>query len=192
MTNQLDMFEQLEVADRMAAEQKKKGGIQAGTTAASVESTKLDNQLKDIAKKLGTELVGYTAGHRKHDPLFENIGSGCMPDGGLWFDTEGKVKAAFEAKHQGNHGNAQERHAKNYLIAKKHRGESFKYITFMTGEGAQESGVLDIYAKTMLHCENDVSHQSVNVTNPNGLSFYLKVEGFTNEEIESIMRAALI
>lgn len=170
---------------------KKKGGIQEGTTATTVESAKLDTQCKVIAERLSSEFSGYSKGHHKKRPVFEDVGSGCMPDGGLWFDDQGKVKCAFEAKHQGNHGNAQERHAKNYIIAKAHRGEKFRYVTVMTGEGAKEGGVLDVYAKTMLKCENTEGNREVNVMHNDNLSFFLKPEGFTDAEVEDLLRKAL-
>ena len=187
------MTEQLDWVDLAAAseEQKKKGGIQPGTTASSEHSVKLDQQCKDIAKRLSKEITGYTKGHWKKDPLFEDVHSGCMPDGGLWFDEQGKVKCAFEAKHQGNHGNAQERHAKNYIIAKSQRGTKFRYVTVMTGEGATPGGVLDIYARTMLNCENSPGNRDVNVVHDDGLSFILKPQGFTDQEIEDLLRKAL-
>lgn len=169
---------------------KKKGGIQKGTTASSVKSTKLDKQLKTIAKVIAKDIAGYKEGHRKTNQLFEHVLTGCMPDGGLWFDSNKKVRAAFEGKHQGNHGNAHERHGKNYIIAKNYGGDSFKYITFMTGAGAAPGGVLDTYARTMLVCQ-PVPKFEINVTHPSGLSFYLSEDGFTDEQIESIMRAAL-
>ena len=171
--------------------QKKQGGIQKGTTASSVKSTKLDNQLKTIAKLIANDVAGYEEGHRKTNQLFEHVLTGCVPDGGLWLDYHKKVRVAFEGKYQGNHGNAHERHSKNYLIAKKHGGDSFKYITFMTGAGAALGGVLDTYARTMLYCENESGYDEINVTHPKGFSFYLSEDGFTDEQIETIMRAAL-
>jgi hypothetical protein len=171
--------------------QKKKGGIQKGSTASSEKSVRLDKQCKNAAQRLAKEISGYTKGHWKKKKLFEGVESGCMPDGGLWFDIEGKVKVAFEAKHQGNHGNAQERHAKNYIIAKAHRGINFKYITVMTGAGAAPNGVLDKYAQTMLYCENSPGNRDTNIIHPDGLSFILKPEGFTDQEIEELLRKAL-
>jgi hypothetical protein len=173
---------------------KKQGGIQKGGSASSAKSVKLDKQCKVISKKLSKEFPGYSEGHNKRKPIFEGIGSGCMPDGGLWFDLNSlqkKIRLAFEAKHQGNHGNAQERHAKNYIIAKAHRGETFRYVTVMTGEGAVPGGVLDTYAKTMLNCENPEGSREINKIHDDGLSFILSPDGFTDEEIEELLRKAL-
>jgi hypothetical protein len=170
---------------------KKQGGIQKGTTASSEKSIKLDTQLKTIAKIVARDIDGYSEGHRKNNRLLEGIQAGCMPDGGLWFDGKLRIRVAFEGKHQGDHGNAHERHAKNYLIAKKFGSDSFRYITFMTGEGARPGGVLDLYAQTMLYCENELGCNEINVTHPKGFSFYLSEHGFTDEQIETIMRAAL-
>ena len=185
----------MDTIETIIEQPKKKGGIQVGTTATTVESAKLDTQLKNVAKKLSKEFTGYNEGHRKKKPVFENIGSGCVPDGGLWLDESKRVVAAFEAKHQGNHGNAQERHAKNYSIASAHRSDTFRYITLMTGEGAMDGGVLDIYAKTMLQCEK-LEHKldynkEVNVVYKWGQSFILSPSGFTDDEVETIMRKGL-
>lgn len=168
-----------------------RGGIQKGTTASSTESTKLDNQLKRISIELSKIYPGFNAGHTKKRKLFEGIETGCVPDGGIWFDDRGNIRAAFEAKHQGNHGNAIERHAKNHMICKAHRGERFQYVTFMTGEGATPNGVLELYAKTVMKCENNPRWQELNTLHHDGASFFLKVEGFTDEEIRNVMKQVL-
>ena len=168
-----------------------RGGIQKGTTASSTESTKLDNQLKRISLEFSKMFPGFNHGHSRTHRLFEGIETGCVPDGGIWFDNRGAIRAAFEAKHQQNGGNAIERHAKNHMICKAHRGERFQYVTFMTGEGATPNGVLELYAKTVMKCENNPRWQELNTLHHDGASFFLKVDGFTDEEIRNVMEQVL-
>lgn len=169
-----------------------RGGIQKGTTASSEKSIKLDRQIRNISKEIANIIPGYVPGHNKHKPLFEGVYSGCMPDGGIWLDSNNRVRVAFEAKYQKDEGNAQERHAKNYIICKAHGSDDFRYITFMTGKGAQPGGKLDVYARTMLNCENNPSYRELNKLHPTGLSFFLSVEGFTEDEVRNIMEQALV
>ena len=168
------------------------GGIQLGGTSITEASATLDTQLKELAKKLAKEFKGFNKGHSKNTPLFEGVYSGCVPDGGLWLDGKGKVRVAIEGKVQGNHGNAQERHAKNLLICHANRSElGFRYVTFMAGEGAISNGVLDQYAKTILQCMNPEGQRSTNVIHPNGVSFFLNPLGWSKDSIEKLMREAL-
>jgi len=170
------------------------GGIQVGTTASSPESIKLDEQVKEIAKSLikkKSNKYTFSTGHEQRKPIWPSVLTGCKPDGGLWFNENMEIYAAFEAKHQNIKGNAIERHAKNLAVCIKHKAEDFKYVTFMTGAGSRPDGVLDRYARTMLYCHNAEDHQEINVLHPRGLSFFLSEEGFTDEFIRSIMDQAL-
>lgn len=171
---------------------KGRGGVQKGGSATTKESSKLDKQLKSIAQKLKKEFSGFSVGHNRRKPLWENIYSGCEPDGGLWLDQNNNVYCAIEAKVQGNHGNAQERHAKNLMVCETFKSESgFRYVTFMAGEGATHDGVLYRYAKTALTCKNRIDQQEINTLHDNGISFFLSVTGWTDAEVETIMRQAL-
>lgn len=171
---------------------KGKGGVQKGGSATTGASRKLDKQLKETALKLKTTFTGFSKGHNRKKPLWEGIYSGCEPDGGLWIDEHKKVRVAIEAKVQGNHGNAQERHAKNLMICESAKSASgFRYVTFMAGEGAKSDGVLDRYARTVLQCKNPAGHRDVNKLHKTGVSFFLSETGWTDEEIETLMRQAL-
>lgn len=171
---------------------KGKGGVQKGGSATTAESHKLDQQLKTTAQKLKKEFSGFSKGHNRRKPLWEGIHSGCEPDGGLWVDDKKNVKVAIEAKVQGNHGNAQERHAKNLMICESFRSTTgFRYVTFMAGEGAKPDGVLDRYARTTLRCKNPEGHREVNKLHKEGVSFFLSETGWTDNEIETLMRQAL-
>lgn len=171
------------------------GGIQPGTTASSEKSIKLDNQVKEISQELAKEVSSkyiYVSGHTKKNRIFEGIYTGCVPDGGIWLDQTGKVRAAFEAKYQKGGGNAIERHGKNSMILETFRGETFQYVTFCTGGGAAANNPVEEYAKTMLFCKNASDCRELNVLHPDGYSFFLSEEGFTKEEIKEIMKKVLI
>lgn len=171
---------------------KGKGGVQKGGSATTAESHKLDQQLKTTAQKLKKEFSGFSKGHNRRKPLWEDIELGCEPDGGLWLDDKKKVKVAIEAKVQGNHGNAQERHWKNFGICNTFKSDQgFRYVTFLAGAGAKYDGVLTRYAKTQLRCINSERHREVNKLHKEGVSFFLSETGWTDDEIETLMRQAL-
>lgn len=175
------------------------GGIQPGTEAGSTESKQLDGDVKNIAEAMAQcqSKYFYESGHknlnnsfskRKIDegalPEFRNKGItlGCMPDGGMWFDAPRSqprsLKAAFEAKHQGDGGNAIERWCKNYLLCDR-LWPGVTYVTFMTGEGARPGGVLYEFG------------QSMTAVNGSGCVFYYAPEGFSQEGIFNIMNSVL-
>lgn len=161
----------------------------------TVESAKLDKQLRNVAKTLRNQYADqydFSWGHNKKSPLWEGQGiqEGFMPDGGAWLlKGTTQLKVAFEAKHQQNAGNACERMHKNINISKWAGVE--RYVTFMTGEGAEEDGVLYKAAFTALTILNPPEHQAMNVVHSMGFSFFLKPEGFTEQEIETIFVEAL-
>jgi len=152
-------------------------GIQPGTTAASIESTKLDDSVKYMAEAIRTHLkvtgnttLTYVSGSSVKRPLPEFngklVGLGVKPDGGMWFtkqpDGTRKILAIFEAKHQDVFGNAHERWSKNFSICYELllKGTTNKYVTFMTGPGAQEGKVLNNLGTTMgnIYPDNTTFH----------------------------------
>lgn len=183
------------------------GGIQLGTQAGSIESKRLDGDIKRVAEAIAQSIEKYNItnapyfekGHknlvaesfseekRKASALPElvemGISLGCMPDGGMWFDgdrskTNRKLLAVFEAKHQQDGGNAIERWCKNYMLSKGINPD-MTYHTLMTGEGAQLGGVLDKFANSMT------------AANGEHCVFHKSVDGFSEEEIFDIMVNAL-
>jgi len=154
-----------------------KGGIQNGTTAFDAESKRLDVYLKETYKSLKEELTEFECVSQfTKEMKLKYVGDDCFgfaPDGGAWFKN-GELVAVFEAKKQGEQGNAYERWWDNAITA-KHLNENVKYITFCTGDGAAEGKCLDKLArkaKIMLG-ENFITH--------------LKVEPFTEQEVRDIM-----
>ena len=157
------------------------GGIKAGTTAFDAESKHLDDSCKIARDTLAEAFEGVTM--MKQLPREDKIdligttGIGFAPDGGYWMK-DGKMIAAFEAKKQQNHGNAIERFYKNATIAKTANPDII-YVSFFTGQGAAEGGIL-----------HNHSIMASKLFGPN-FRFYCKPEGFSYEEIESIMTATI-
>jgi len=169
-----------------------KGG--RGDKSQSPESKNLDNNTKKAMKNIITSLqtkyelsFGHTNRITKNSdqrlPEFVSLGItlGCVPDGGLWFEKNNdsrKLRFVFESKHQGKKGNAIERWGKNYILCKMLNPE-VKYITFLTGEGCQEGEILCRFAKSM------------EILDPKNTLFHSSENGFTQAEIESIMKSYL-
>lgn len=159
----------------------KNRGIQEGTTAYDEESRRLDQLIKDTTKKLKLELKSFRVITRMTKQMkIELVGDDCFgfaPDGGAWF-IDGKLVAVFEGKKQGENGNAYERWWDNAVTA-KHLNPDVKYITFCTGAGAAKDKCLDKLRRKsrIMMGEN--------------FDMHLKVDPFTAEEIEAIMRSVL-
>lgn len=119
------------------------GGVKPGTTAFDEDSRRLDEYLKEMRDSIIAPeftMVKQFDTQMKEASLGEDC-FGFAPDGGAWFKN-GKLVAVFEAKKQGKGGNANERWFKNASIA-YHINPDVKYVTFCTGEGADEGNPLD-------------------------------------------------
>ena len=152
-----------------------KAGIQSGMTATDIHSKKLDQQVNNISKKIANYTQVKTRGIKYQNKLKQfqipgGIGS-CSPDGGVWLDKNGKIIAAFEAKKQGEIGNAIERWFKNEHILRK-INPMISYVTFCCGMGAKSNCILE---------------KTLNIVVLNKNSIYLSHKGFTDNEIEKIM-----
>ena len=169
-----------------------KGG--RGDIASSPESKNLDNNTKKAMKNIISSLLtkyelsyGHTnrvtknSDGRLDEFVSLGISLGCVPDGGMWFEKKDgtrKLRFVFESKHQGKKGNAIERWGKNYILCKMLNPE-VKYVTFLTGEGCQEGEILYRFAKSM------------EVLDPKNTLFHSSENGFTQDQIESIMKSYL-
>ena len=176
------------------------GGIQKGTEAGTVESKLLDGDVRLIAEAINQaqDEYFYERGHRNllnerygedvrsqaQLPELARLGinSGCVPDGGMWFDGDRrqetrKLKVVFEAKHQQNGGNAVERWATNRALCQV-IDPAAVYVTFATGAGAVEGGVLHTYGEDMKKAF------------PN-TKWYYSEAGFTQQELAEIMTQEL-
>ena len=108
---------------------------------SSKESLKLDGDLKSVSQNVFNVLkecypeLTFEKRYRS-----SNHQAGCEPDGGLFY-YKGVLIVAAEAKHQGRAGNAIERWYKNAFILRQ-VNPSITYLTFATGEGAQENEVI--------------------------------------------------
>jgi len=167
-----------------------------GENATTVESKDLDGVVANVAKAIAHVQTRYCLewAHSNRNsskfrpgtqaksavPEFTDKGiiMGCKPDGGMWFTgprslLERLLAVAFEAKHQQDGGNANERWFKNHYFCKI-VSPDMQYVTFMSGKGAVEGGVLWTHVK------------SVEANDPN-THFYLSVNGFTANEVFDIM-----
>ena len=159
-----------------------KGGIQKGTCATDAAARKLDNQCKHIKDKLAAEFPKLTLQRKlTQDQIPGNIGA-CEPDVGVWL-RDGVVVAVFEAKKQGNGGNAIERWFKNQFICRM-LNKDVSYVTFCSGEGAKRGQILE---KIL-----NVAHlDGFNKFEPKKNSCYLSPRGFSSKKIEEVMREVL-
>lgn len=110
-------------------------GIQAGTSATSVDSMRLESIVREPAKSLNHPnwIPGYDRNTLQNllGVEFEVLGS--FPDGGVFVDASGTPVLALEAKYQGKDGNAIERWFKNYMVMQQLGVQA--YITFCSGPG---------------------------------------------------------
>ena len=168
-----------------------KGG--RGDIASSLESKQLDSSTKKAMNKIASKIsckyyfekehVNDKSNKRKL-PEFVNLGVslGCVPDGGFWFDnprdTKRTLQYVFESKHQNEDGNAIERWGKNYILCKM-LNPKVKYVTFLSGNGCAEGKILHKFSETM------------KILDPDSCIFHLSENGFTEDEITSIMMSYL-
>lgn len=155
-----------------------------GKYANTAKSKRLDKKLlQRICKEIDTPL-----NHTSKLSLHHIAKLGCQPDGGF-FDNNGKMIAAFEAKTQGNKGNAIERWWKNYCII-KHFHPECKYITLAAGDGCIKDGPIYANFALALHLE-DKPNDSFNQLHNTGVSFYISQYGFFEEDIKEIVENAI-
>jgi len=157
------------------------GGIQKNTTAFDDESFRLDKYLKDASKELSNIFTDYThISLMKENMKIDLVGDACFgfaPDGGAWFK-DGILVAAFEAKKQGQTGNACERWWDNAVTA-KHINEDVIYVTFCSGAGAEQGQVLDKLRRKARIMMGD------------NYIFHMSVDGFSYQDIKNKMTEIL-
>jgi len=159
-----------------------KGGIQPGTVATDAMARALDNSCKDLKESLAPRFPLLTMQKKlTHAQIPGGIGA-CEPDGGLWFK-DGILVAAFEAKKQGAGGNAIERWFKNQYICRMINPD-VTYVTFAVGEGA--------VVGSSIHKALAVAHpQGFNKYNTKGNACFMRPEGFTEKQIQTVMLKVL-
>jgi hypothetical protein len=169
-----------------------KGGIQKGMVALDESSKSLDLHLKQLREEIYQELKYKGFSYKKNickDELRKyGIEIGFYPDGGIWYKDDIPV-AIFEAKKQGNQGNAIERWCKNNSIAKFLFGD-IRYVTFGIREGFDGSSYAARFAKSFLKMEN--KDKTVNIIYNTGQSWLISKTGFSKEEIKKNMIDAII
>jgi hypothetical protein len=92
--------------------------------------------------------------------------------------------AAFEAKKQGNGGNAIERWFKNNFICRM-IAPKVSYVTFGIGPGACENGVIP-------KCLAVAHLNGFNELHPEANSLFLSENGFTRNQIKAIMIQTIV
>jgi len=159
-----------------------KGGIQPGTTAWTEESKLLDASLRDIAKLLVEEYPQLKVVFRhSHDLKVKLVGEDCFgfaPDGGAWYTEDDTLLAVFEAKHQQNGGNAQERWWDNACTA-RHINDEVRYHTFCSGLGCTQGAPLERLSR------------KARLMLGEGYTFSLSQGGHTTADIAHQMRTIL-
>ena len=155
-----------------------KGGIQKGTTAFDDDSRRLDTYLKECRDELHYmnpsefKVVSMFSIQMKLDLVGDNC-FGFAPDGGAWFKND-KLVAVFEAKKQGEAGNAYERWWDNAVTA-KYINPDVKYVTFCTGPGAAPNKCLD------------KMRRKAAIMMGGNYTFHMKVDAFTKSDVMSLM-----
>jgi len=167
---------------------KRQIGIPKGVCATDEYARQLDEGCKKcslivfgvLSRRYGEELTFKKKLDRGEIP--GGVGA-CQPDGGLWY-FRGKLIAVFEAKKQGNGGNAIERWFKNNFICRLIAPE-VSYVTFGIGPGACENGVIP-------KCLAVAHLNGINQLFPKANSLFLSEEGFTTEAIQDIMMKTVV
>ena len=186
------------------------GGIQKGTEAGSEESKQLDGDIKVVSEAIDMAQSVYyrEEGHTNYTaPRFSEstkqaaalpelkemgITVGCVPDGGMWFDGPrtklGRlIKAAFEAKHQQDGGNAIERWFKNAFVLNAINPKT-NYVTFTCGNGATTNTPI---GRTLAIAVFENGEHHFNKYREGKASVFLSVGGYTDDEVRVIMKKAL-
>lgn len=158
-----------------------------GAFATTKKSKQLDQAVKKAAHKLAREFASQGVICRQKIDNVETPGGGasCAPDGGLWY-INGKILASFEAKYQGKRGNADERWHKNWNILRI-LNENIIYVTFAAGESVHNQFRKNINI-ALYEYGND---NKFNQTHLRGPSLYLDEAGFTDKQVEDIMRSVI-
>ena len=99
-----------------------------------------------------------------------DVKTGLQPDGGLWFKYKDLV-LVFEAKKQGEKGNAFERWYKNYILC-SNINKNVMYVTFLYGEGFKPGKTPLSNFQTALN-QYDDGNRTFNILYKTGPSFYI-------------------
>ena len=161
-------------------------GLQKGHTGADKLAKTLDKQCRKQRDVLFKELkVLFPELTMQKKLTKEQIKGGigaCQPDGGSWFYKD-KLIAIVEAKKQQDKGNAVERWFKNHFICRSFNPD-VTYVTFGAGKGA--------YFEGKLHFGIAPAHTVIDRLLLQRNSLFLSVEGFTDDEVYTIMKRAII
>ena len=159
-------------------------GLQKGHNGAMDTAAKtIDSNLRIIRDDLLKELSIDKRLSMKKRIGNEFTKTPCQPDGGAWYYDDVLI-AVFEAKKQGDIGNAIERWYKNEYVCRK-INKDVSYVTFCCGEGAYENGTI---GKTL-----DIAHDSIfNEYRAGKNSSWLSKEGFSADFIKGKVREIIM
>lgn len=174
---------------------KKKGGIQPGTVASSVESKLIDKQVKTANQELFQELKETIPGltfqlKLRKDQIPGGVGA-CAPDGGIWF-YNGVPIFASEAKKQGKRGNAIDRWYKNPNIMLA-CNKDILYVTFCTGEGTLENGPIWDTLHIVVEGEyNTIREKSKKGYGRDNFSIFLEEKNFDFDYVKATLKEIIL
>ena len=159
-------------------------GLQKGHTGAmDLVAKTIDTSLRSIRDELFVELSSNNKLTMKKKVSCKDSKTPCQPDGGAWYYND-QLIAVFEAKKQGDSGNAIERWYKNEYVCRR-INESVSYVTFCCGDGAYRDGTI---GKTL-----DIAHDGAfNEYREGKNSCWLSKEGFRMEFLRDKMRKIIL
>ena len=173
---------------------KKKGGIQPGTVASSVESKLIDKQVKTANQELFQELKETIPGltfqlKLRKEQIPGEIGA-CAPDGGIWF-YNGVPIFASEAKKQGKRGNAIDRWYKNPNIMKG-CNKDILYVTFCTGEGTLEKGPIRETLHYVVEGDYNIIREKSKSYGWDNFSIFLEEKNFDYDFVKTTLKEIIL
>lgn len=132
----------------------------------------------------------------RYEQIPGGIGS-CEPDGGPWF-FRNELIATFEAKHQGDEGNAVERIYKNNVICRE-INPNVSCVSFITGLGADPKpryhlppGQRWAIMVKILAVDHQGNRGSFDQYDPGKNSCFRSVNGFPKAFIKDAMRKVIL
>ena len=162
----------------------KRGG--KGAVASTAESIYLDTLLKETSQEISKGNPHYTFSSKVRFDQEDRMGTinYILPDGGSFY-VGGKLLAVFEAKKQGDKGNAIERWYKNHNFCRDFVNKDISYVTFCSGY-VKEDGPL----YRILYPYHNGDKGSINKFTKGKNSAFFK-ETWTREEVVKIMQQVL-
>jgi len=183
-----------------------RAGIQTGQQAGDEASIKLDTMLKELKGEIYQKIahlgITYDDGISQEwmqnhaDRAVRRLQIGLRPDGGIWYYNGWVI--IFEAKKQGEEGNALERWEKNYNRAKL-IWPFLRYITLGVGEyfainnkGKDNAGLKHASDTFSIEPRHIIDHRpdtfkELNNLYSDGVSWFVNPAGFDRTFVKQMM-----